>query len=632
MHARLLLVALAVTGTLGQTCTNTCSVANDGDCDDGGMGSEFSLCARGTDCADCGTDRGTDSGSGETSRGSTDPTGVDPGAAQAYIEALWTQVNTDGDDELSLAELEAALVLLEISPSVFTNHQGSASVLFNAYDADSSGGLSMTEMADIASMYQGALVGALTNGAGEIPTSIPAVPTGVTEALARVTFQVEVAGTVQSIFPATRTAIRQYFADLAGVSIDLCIVTFIDVSTAGGRRRKLQGASVRVEATAYVPDQAAADAAREAFPADAAGLGAVPAFSSLTVNSVSVATSATPTIDSTGPVIAAAVLVFVYIFVSSVAQLQGKRGAIKDGATGGMCATGCCSYYAVKPWAMGEVLAIIALAYSLFALLAPAQTLVTSFLSIIDLLIEVIQSDNSLLSQVGSVLNAIPQDAVDAFQANRSTFELLPFVFLAPGIGAIVWMLFASCCAVLPMRKGAFCGSKCMIFFATFAIFQAMGFYFVIFSFIQLWSDYDQLIAQWPQAVDYDPRAAQATVMGTCGTVVPFIQQLVQDNTAAMSAASAAGVDTSTLTQTLADVNQFAGWADQGCEMIEDVFTSIPGLYAPAAYCFFALLLALFTSETLCCAMGCCCAAKSTSNAPVITPKADEPADTLQNI
>ena len=35
-------------------CTNTCAHDHDGDCDDGGPGAEWSFCAIGTDCADCG--------------------------------------------------------------------------------------------------------------------------------------------------------------------------------------------------------------------------------------------------------------------------------------------------------------------------------------------------------------------------------------------------------------------------------------------------------------------------------------------------------------------------------------------------------------------------------------------------
>lgn len=35
-------------------CANTCEYAYDGQCDDGGPGSEFAVCEYGTDCADCG--------------------------------------------------------------------------------------------------------------------------------------------------------------------------------------------------------------------------------------------------------------------------------------------------------------------------------------------------------------------------------------------------------------------------------------------------------------------------------------------------------------------------------------------------------------------------------------------------
>ena len=38
----------------GMLCTNTCRHAHDGDCDDGGPGADFDLCEYGTDCADCG--------------------------------------------------------------------------------------------------------------------------------------------------------------------------------------------------------------------------------------------------------------------------------------------------------------------------------------------------------------------------------------------------------------------------------------------------------------------------------------------------------------------------------------------------------------------------------------------------
>ena len=43
-------------------CDNTCSMSSDGACDDGGPGSEFSVCARYTDCVDCGPFRRAASG------------------------------------------------------------------------------------------------------------------------------------------------------------------------------------------------------------------------------------------------------------------------------------------------------------------------------------------------------------------------------------------------------------------------------------------------------------------------------------------------------------------------------------------------------------------------------------------
>jgi len=41
-------------GVDGLVCSDECSYASDGDCDDGGPDSDFTLCALGTDCSDCG--------------------------------------------------------------------------------------------------------------------------------------------------------------------------------------------------------------------------------------------------------------------------------------------------------------------------------------------------------------------------------------------------------------------------------------------------------------------------------------------------------------------------------------------------------------------------------------------------
>jgi hypothetical protein len=49
-----LFLTLVVGFAGAQTCTETCNYAADADCDDGGHGAEFTGCAYGTDCTDCG--------------------------------------------------------------------------------------------------------------------------------------------------------------------------------------------------------------------------------------------------------------------------------------------------------------------------------------------------------------------------------------------------------------------------------------------------------------------------------------------------------------------------------------------------------------------------------------------------
>ncbi|MBM4396253.1 MAG: hypothetical protein FJ087_11235 [Deltaproteobacteria bacterium] len=47
-------VASATLNADGKLCSNTCRYAGDGTCDDCGSGSDYSICAIGTDCGDCG--------------------------------------------------------------------------------------------------------------------------------------------------------------------------------------------------------------------------------------------------------------------------------------------------------------------------------------------------------------------------------------------------------------------------------------------------------------------------------------------------------------------------------------------------------------------------------------------------
>jgi len=57
----------------GTLCSDTCHDAFDGYCDDGGPGSDYSICELGTDCGDCGPRDGSGGGSTPTPSGGCEP-------------------------------------------------------------------------------------------------------------------------------------------------------------------------------------------------------------------------------------------------------------------------------------------------------------------------------------------------------------------------------------------------------------------------------------------------------------------------------------------------------------------------------------------------------------------------------
>ena len=61
--------------TSDSLCSNSCRYAFDGECDDGGSGAAYDVCALGTDCGDCGTRSGSSSGGSSSSSGSTGSSG-----------------------------------------------------------------------------------------------------------------------------------------------------------------------------------------------------------------------------------------------------------------------------------------------------------------------------------------------------------------------------------------------------------------------------------------------------------------------------------------------------------------------------------------------------------------------------
>ncbi len=72
-------------------CTNTCSYASDGVCDDGGPGATYSVCPYGTDCVDCGVRGSTTSGSTTSSSTTSSTTSGSTTSTSTYDP--WNHVN-----------------------------------------------------------------------------------------------------------------------------------------------------------------------------------------------------------------------------------------------------------------------------------------------------------------------------------------------------------------------------------------------------------------------------------------------------------------------------------------------------------------------------------------------------------
>ena len=71
-------------GGAHHVCDDLCSVANDGDCDDGGDGAEYDSCPAGSDCTDCGTRRHTEALCKATCKWADDTVCDDGGVGAEY--------------------------------------------------------------------------------------------------------------------------------------------------------------------------------------------------------------------------------------------------------------------------------------------------------------------------------------------------------------------------------------------------------------------------------------------------------------------------------------------------------------------------------------------------------------------
>ena len=366
------------------TCTNTCAFASDGDCDDGGYGSEFSSCSLGTDCADCSPDGSPRTGPGQMHYAPPAPPGTTNIDYGSVLQGLWNQTDTNGDNMLDITEFANALERLGITVCMTTNpactltQHDSTAALFAALDMNMNGQLTINEFGDAVQTmpyYQDPLIAAFTNGANQVPTvddmdsfmpcprTEPQCPANT--AVATVRAEIIVSGPPSSIYPGTRRQIKAYFAQQCNVPVRSVRLTFtLDANSysPGSMGRRLQnGGNTRIDAVIFMPSEEEATAAEAALPSSAAQLASVPAFNGLSIEFIGppMAAARTPTIERGEVAITAVVLFLVAVSLCIFASVWsgGNRatGPLPESEQG-CCKTGCCSFNAVGPWATGELL------------------------------------------------------------------------------------------------------------------------------------------------------------------------------------------------------------------------------------------------------------------------------------
>ena len=517
----------------------------------------------------------------------------------AVLQGLWTQTDTDGDTKLSLVEFEKAMTKLGIEASIFTEHNSSTQVFFNDIDRTGDGGITTSELAAVITdypEYKDPMIAAFTNGAGQVPTSLPAPSSGMVEATSKVKMSVKVSGTVGDIYPGTRTKMKEFFADICDVPVSDVIMTFLDAAPSERARKLQSGGEVLIEGTAYVADDAAVDAALAALPADASDFGSIPAFEGLTVTEVTTEGSRPVALPMTEVIMTGAVLFVAGLAICFVASFVSKSKAKAAGAQGGCCKAGCCSYYAVKPWAFGEFISCVAIAITVFFLYSNMAGLTNVLIGLIELIVEIATDSSPALAEFTS---AIPSDLVGLLNDNKSNFSLFPIAVMLPGALAIIFLFFGSVFPVAPGKKGKFLGTKCCIFLADIVLLLCLIFY--------------SIFAGIAVIIKFAPPQVQSIinqVTGVCETVPPMINQLIADNGASLAKLSDAGQDVAELQSKLDEVDALAGYLTEGCTLITGMIDEAIGLFLPGVMCICAIVFAIYVNNTLCCAAGCCCGSK----------------------
>lgn len=515
----------------------------------------------------------------------------------AVLDSLFVQSDSDNDNLLDSDEFKVALDKLGIPCDTFTLHAKSCDNFFSAVDTDGNQKISTKEMSSAIKPewkeYEDPLKSAFTNGAGKVPTKLPVPSEAFRAAVATVTAEVTVAGSPSSIYPGQRRDIIDYFADLAGVTVDEVVCTFTKKKKGGQGRRLASDGETLVDAKMFLASDAAAAAAARKMPKTSEAMGAVPAFSGLTVTETKIFTVPEWQVPFASLAGMAVALVFGGFFTCWIAKCWARRNReIQRRQYDGCCSTGCCSFLAVKSWAFWQLFACALLLAMVIFLMLRMQILTNALVKLLDLFLALVKSTVAFISQFQ---RQVPTTIVNTVEQYRHLVPLLPVAVIVPGVLSCLCLLFSGACPMGKCHVGKYGCTKCLIMLGNGFLLVSMVFYMIF--------------AVFAVGIKYAPpqlRSQINSITQMCELVPAMIVQAETDNSAALDMLKAQGQDVSAYEASFAPIRVLKDNVDGACTQILIMFESFNLLFLPGICCVIAIVFALYVNNSLCCAAGCC--------------------------
>jgi len=531
---------------------------------------------------------------------------------EAVLEGLWKETDSNSDNQLSYTEFKVAAEKLDIDDSFFDKHGHDKSMqnFYNGVDENSDGQLTLSEMANSVNKfpdYKDALIAKFTNGAGAAvnPAEVLEIPDAVKSSDGKVEIEMIFNGPPNEWYPGDRLKLKTYWATKANVLLTAVSLLFEKDSSTRRSRSLASTDKTKVTAKIFVPDAAAADALVAGVPTTASAFANEPGFpkASSVAAAPTIVKVVTPPLPLTGIIVIGAVLIVLGLGLCFCASKWSKKRARRNGASGGCCSAGCCSFYAVKPWAFGEVIAALTLVGCVVFLFINMNALTATIVGLVETLEKLMTSNVAFIQDL---VRQLPTDITNQVINNKARLNLLPAGVGAPGWLAGVFALLAAVTTQCKGHRGSYCCSKVWMIL-TF-VFLALSFIFYI------------IFAAFAIVIRLAPPIVQAQIdqiTGLCETVPMTVKQLVSDNQLAVDQLKAAGQNVSSFETTLADMTFLATTVDEGCGFLISFIDELIALFLPGLMCIVAIVFAWFVNTTYCCAAGCCRGPPTSANAAV---------------